>query len=96
MEFLLLQMSPVVQGERNQNTLPPLSVTSSILLKERRAFLPRIITFLVINKLEAERVYNFYFTKNFVTTRISLKIAVKTNQFFFSKRRIFSKTATVF
>ena len=39
--------------------------------------------------------YNFYFTKNFVTTSVGLKIAVKDEPIFFSKRRIFSKTATV-
>ena len=38
-------------------------------------------------------MYNFNFTKNFVTTRVGLKIAVKDEPIFFSKRRIFSETA---
>ena len=38
-------------------------------------------------------IYNFNFTKNFVTILIGLKIAVKDEPNFFSKRRIFSKTA---
>ena len=44
-----------------------------------------------IFKLE-KKIYNFCFTKNFVTTRVGLKIAVKFwTKVFFSKRRIFSK-----